>query len=170
MSRRARPCTPFVPAEDEIIRRLWSTHTAAQIAALIDRTALQVSARAKRLGCRKRGGDWYWTAEQDAQLRALYADLPTHEVARQMGLSVRRVNSRAHLLGLRKSEARRKEQVAEAVLRARTHPAAIKNHFRKGQVPHNKGQRRPGWAPGRMAETQFKKGRPAKAEIGRAHV
>lgn len=30
--------------------------------------------------------------------------------------------------------------------------------FEKGQVPPNKGLRRPGWAPGRMAETQFKPG------------
>src|SRR5690606_27234295 len=30
--------------------------------------------------------------------------------------------------------------------------------FPKGHVPANKGLRRPGWAPGRMAETQFKKG------------
>ena len=30
--------------------------------------------------------------------------------------------------------------------------------FKPGQVPANKGLRRPGWAPGRMAATQFKKG------------
>jgi hypothetical protein len=33
--------------------------------------------------------------------------------------------------------------------------------YPKGNVPANKGLRRPGYAPGRMAETQFKKGRPA---------
>lgn len=37
----------------------------------------------------------------------------------------------------------------------------IASRFQKGIVPHNKGVRRPGWSPGRMAETQFKKGRPA---------
>lgn len=30
--------------------------------------------------------------------------------------------------------------------------------FAKGQTPQNKGLRRPGWAPGRMRETQFVKG------------
>jgi hypothetical protein len=35
--------------------------------------------------------------------------------------------------------------------------------FHKGHVPANKGQRRPGYAPGRMAETQFKKGEMAGA-------
>src|SRR6185312_10334383 len=30
--------------------------------------------------------------------------------------------------------------------------------FKKGQVPPNKGLRRPGWGPGRMKETQFKRG------------
>ena len=40
-------------------------------------------------------------------------------------------------------------------------PAAIASRFKPGRVPANKGVRRPGFAPGRMAETQFRKGRPA---------
>lgn len=35
--------------------------------------------------------------------------------------------------------------------------------FQPGQPPANKGLRRPGWAPGRMASTQFKKGQMAGA-------
>lgn len=34
----------------------------------------------------------------------------------------------------------------------------MKYRFKKGQVPMNKGLRRPGWFRGRMRETQFKKG------------
>lgn len=34
--------------------------------------------------------------------------------------------------------------------------------YPKGHVPANKGLRRPGWASGRMAETQFKSGREAR--------
>jgi hypothetical protein len=30
--------------------------------------------------------------------------------------------------------------------------------FQKGHVPANKGLRRPGWGPGRMRQTQFRKG------------
>lgn len=33
--------------------------------------------------------------------------------------------------------------------------------FQKGHAPANKGLRRPGWAPGEMARTQFKKGQVA---------
>jgi hypothetical protein len=32
------------------------------------------------------------------------------------------------------------------------------SRFPKGHVPANKGLRRPGWAPGRMKETQFQRG------------
>jgi hypothetical protein len=41
------------------------------------------------------------------------------------------------------------------------HPNSIAARFKPGLVPANKGLRRPGYAPGRMRETQFKKGRPA---------
>lgn len=38
------------------------------------------------------------------------------------------------------------------------HPNAVAHRFQKGQIPHNKGLRRPGWFRGRMRETQFVKG------------
>jgi hypothetical protein len=44
--------------------------------------------------------------------------------------------------------------------RLRLHGAA--HRFPSGHVPANKGLRRPGFAPGRMAETQFKKGHTPK--------
>jgi hypothetical protein len=149
----------FVPAEDEIIRRLWERNTAADIGALIGRTAKQVNARTKHLGVRKRQ-QWNWTPEAEAQLRQLYPDLPTVEVARQLGCSESRVNNHAYRLGLKKSEARRAEQIEQQVARARTDPRVRANQFKPGQVSHNKGRRMPGYAAGRMAETQFKKGRP----------
>jgi hypothetical protein len=61
-------------------------------------------------------------------------------------------------LGLAKSQ----EYLAGEEMR-RLHQALVKAgqaaRFPKGHVPANKGIRRPGWAPGRMGETQFKKGR-----------
>lgn len=39
--------------------------------------------------------------------------------------------------------------------------ASIANRFKQGGNPAIKRLRRPGWAPGDMAKTQFKKGRPA---------
>jgi hypothetical protein len=36
--------------------------------------------------------------------------------------------------------------------------SGVPYRFKPGRVPANKGKKMPGWAPGRMAETQFKKG------------
>lgn len=47
--------------------------------------------------------------------------------------------------------------------RGKSTPEMQAHQFRKGHVPPNKGKRMPGCAPGRMAETQFKKGDMAGA-------
>lgn len=98
-----------------------------------------------------------WTAAEDAIVRARYPDDLCEEVARALGRSVSSVYMRARDLGVRKSaafqasgKARRLDGVRGGATR-----------FKPGMVPANKGLRRPGWAPGRMAETQFRKGRPA---------
>lgn len=160
MTRRQRD-VDFVPAEDEIIRLLWQTKTASEIAKLIDRSAAQVKGRANRLGIRKRAAKRVWTAEKDQQLIELFADLPTAAVAERLGLTVSQVNRQAYRLQLKKSPERIAAQIAEAMARGHSHPAVRANQFKKGAAPKNKGTRRPGWAPGRMAETQFRPGRPA---------
>jgi hypothetical protein len=100
-----------------------------------------------------------WTPRAEALLRELYPDTPTKQLARRFRRPIAYVYAKAHKLGLHKSaeylasphacRLRRGDNVGEAY------------RFPKGHVPANKGLRRPGWAPGRMAETQFKKGRPA---------
>lgn len=44
---------PYVPEEDEIIRRLWPSNSAADVGELIDRTVSSVDNRAHKLGLRK---------------------------------------------------------------------------------------------------------------------
>lgn len=102
-----------------------------------------------------------WTPAEDATLRARYSDEQTEMIAHDLGLSVGRVYQRAGKLGLHKSAAFMASDAAGRIQRGRTDPRMVATQFQKGIVPANKGLRRPGWAAGRMRETQFKKGRPA---------
>jgi hypothetical protein len=97
-----------------------------------------------------------WSARDLELLRQTYPDLPTADVAAQLGRSTRAVYSMAKLQGLKKSAAYLASESACRLRRGDNVGAA--SRFPKGHVPANKGLRRPGWAPGRMAETQFKPG------------
>lgn len=100
----------------------------------------------------------FWTSEQDDELRRLYAHAPTSDVAKQIGRSMSATYHRAGELGLRKSAA----YLASPAAHRLDGVKCLGTRFVKGQVPPNKGLRRPGWAPGRMRETQFKKGDRSK--------
>jgi hypothetical protein len=87
---------------------------------------------------------------------ALYADTATWKLARRFKRPISASTQRRAQLGLRRApptspgphacRLRRGDEVGKAY------------RFPKGHVPANKGLRRPGWATGRMKETQFKKG------------
>lgn len=100
-----------------------------------------------------------WSPAMDAEVRRRYPHDPAAQIAADMGLSTSQVYNRAWSLGIKKTR--------ETIARMSRERAADPNHasrafrFKKGQVPANKGLRRPGWAPGNMAKTQFKKGRAA---------
>lgn len=96
----------------------------------------------------------FWTADEDALLRALYPDTPTATVAARVGHSLSSTYQRAYRLGLSKSAAFLASPAA-----CRTNGRqGMGTRFGKGHVPANKGLRRPGWGPGRMKDTQFRKG------------
>ena len=96
-----------------------------------------------------------WTEADDAALRARYPEERTALVAKALGRSVASVYQRAYALGLLKSPAYLESPAACRT----TGRQGMCTRFRKGNVPANKGLRgRKGWAPGRMAETQFKRG------------
>lgn len=97
-----------------------------------------------------------WTPRAIEVLRRMYPDSYAKDIAKLLRCRVSRVHAKANQLGLTKSAAFYTRQHLTEAERLRKHGCA--HRFHKGQVPANKGLRRPGWAPGRMAETQFKKG------------
>nr|WP_256489659.1 HNH endonuclease signature motif containing protein [Dyella lutea] len=117
-----------------------------------------VHARATALGLKFRDRS-QWTEVEDAVLRDRFPEELTADIARDLGRTKCQIYNRAHLLGLTKSSAFYERERQRQAIRARTNPGMRASQFRKGLVPANKGVKRPpGWSPGRMAETQFKKG------------
>lgn len=96
-----------------------------------------------------------WTAAEDALLRERYPDTRTADLTPLLGHTLTSIYQRARRVGLSKSEAFRASPAS-----GRTNGRqGLGTRFVKGQAPANKGVRhRKGWAPGRMADTQFKKG------------
>lgn len=100
----------------------------------------------------------FWTADEVDVLRRRYPDEATAALATTLGRDVRCVYAKASVLGLRKSAAFLASPLAyrlDGIIGTAT-------RFKPGQVPPNKGLRRPGWGPGRMKETQFKPGQVSR--------
>lgn len=96
-----------------------------------------------------------WTAQEEAELRARYADEDTGQIARDLGRPTHRVLAKAQALGLRKSDEHRARIGQRCGQEVQEFGAA--HRFAKGMTPWNKGQKgRP--STGRMKETQFRKG------------
>lgn len=99
-----------------------------------------------------------WTAAEDDVLRERYPHEPTFTTATALpGRTVGAIYQRALTIGLHKSDAYLSTPAA-----GRMRPGDNRggsSRFAKGHVPVNKGVKRGrGWAPGRMAESQFKPG------------
>lgn len=105
---------------------------------------------------RFRAGKRLWEPADDALLVARYPNEPTSVLARELQRGVKAVYQRAQKLGLKKSAGYLSSPAACRLRRNDNVGAGTR--FRKGQAPANKGLRRPGWGPGRMKQTQFKKG------------
>jgi hypothetical protein len=143
------------PAAEQKLRALYGREPVARISFLLKRTETAVKSRAKLLGLQS-GRRHIWTPAEDKVLRARFPHEKTASVAKDLGLDTQQLFVRARRLGLSKTakylaspdacRLRRGEHVGKAF------------QFPKGHVPANKGLRRPGYAPGRMASTQFKKG------------
>lgn len=97
-----------------------------------------------------------WSFDELATVRMLYPHMPTQRLADWMRRSLSGVYRMAAKHGYLKSS----EYLAspEACRLRRGDEIGKAFRFDKGHAPANKGLRRPGWAPGRMASTQFKKG------------
>lgn len=88
-------------------------------------------------------------------VRLNYADVHTAALAHVLGRQVGQIHQLAQRMGLRKS---RETIAAMARERFTLDHGGRATCFRPGNVPANKGLRRPGYAPGNMAKTQFQKG------------
>lgn len=101
-----------------------------------------------------------WTADEDETLRINWPRFPAFLIAHVLGRGRASGYRRAHQLGLKKADDFETQPLA-SLWNGTDDPRSIAARFRPGSVPENKGLKRPGWAPGRMAATQFKKARPA---------
>lgn len=96
----------------------------------------------------------FWTGNEKADVRRLYAQTATAEIAEKLSRTPGQVHRMAAKLGLKKSR-----EFLAALGKKKLLKAGAPHRFKAGFVPWNRGMHHPkGWAPGRMAETQFKKG------------
>ena len=96
-----------------------------------------------------------WTDQEIELLRGVYPHKPTREVAVLFDRAMRSIYEMAHRLKLKKTP----EFLASGQAGRLDGVRGGATRFKPGQVPFNKGLRRPeGWAPGQMAKAQFKPG------------
>lgn len=128
-----------------------------RLAAIYRVTERAIVAAARRGGSTKAPRRFvrkYWTVVQLRTLRTKYPGVRTDELAAELGMDLDATYRMAAKLGLKKS---REYLASEACHRNKQ--GGNSGSFKKGIVPHNKGKKMPpGWSPGRMRETQFKKG------------
>lgn len=149
---------PWTDAESITLRELHDAGLSqAEIVTKMRRDKGAVGRHATALGITLRRRALHrFTPAEVARLRAEYPDTPTIKLAKSMGRTLQTIYAAAKRHGLAKSA----EYLASphACRLRRGDNVGKQTRFQKGQVPANKGLRRPGWAPGRMASTQFKKG------------
>lgn len=80
----------------------------------------------------KRTNNHRWTAQQTATLRQLYPDLPSAEIAAQLGIATKQVYYKAHKMGLKKSAEFYATRDADRLNGVR----GQQTRFTKGQRPH----------------------------------
>jgi HNH endonuclease len=97
-----------------------------------------------------------WTEPELRVVRSLYPHTSTRVLAGMLERPLSSVYRCAAGLGLRKTS---DYLASPAACRLRRGDNVGKPfRFPKGNVPANKGMRRPGWGPGRMKDTQFRAG------------
>lgn len=97
-----------------------------------------------------------WPKKVLAAFKRRYPHEPTAKIAADLGITISACYQMAGRLGIKKSAEYLASPAACRLRRGDKVGAA--SRFLPGHVPANKGLRRPGWAPGRMAATQFKPG------------
>lgn len=95
-------------------------------------------------------------------MRLNWPRFPAFLIAHVLGRGRAAIYQRASKLGLVKASDFETQPIAR-LWNGTQEEGSIASRFKAGQTPHNKGLRRPGWAPGRMAATQFRKGQMSGA-------
>lgn len=149
------------PADDAFLRGN-AAMPLDELAQALGCTASAVKNRIHNLGV-KRPSRCRWTPAMDAVLIARYANERSADLEQELGLPPNTAGGRARALGLKKSAEFLASERSGRMQPGQISEAARRSQFKKGIVPANKGLRRPGYAPGRMAETQFKRGEMAGA-------
>jgi hypothetical protein len=177
-ARMPHPGRRWTRADVAYLRKNYADVSAKAIATALGAQLHQIYGKAAELGLRKSpsfkstfakqyavvNGPTHgerWTPAQLAILRDRFPKTATADLVPLCGHSRSSIDNKAHKLRLRKDAA-----YVAAVQRGLGKKLTVSGkatRFVKGQVPRNKGLRRPGWAPGRMRETQFKKGQMAGA-------
>ena len=142
--------------EDALLRDLYPSTRTSALPRRLGRSASAIKNRVAALHLRKHPDVSMrrpWTRAEDRLLRKLYPESENDVIVKQLNRTVYSLYNRAKLLGLRKSKA-----FCARKWGARLATAGAPFRYPAGHVPANKGLRRPGWSPGRMKETQFKKG------------
>lgn len=135
-------------------------HTPNEIADYLDRYDSVVRRKLRAAGLRVRPEREPFTPDMDETIRINYPMWPAFLIGALIGRTASAVYQRAQRLGVEKHPDHWRNPHAH-LWNSTSHPNSVAARFKPGQTPPNKGLRRPGWAPGRMAQTQFKKGRPA---------
>lgn len=147
--------------EDERkLRELYPHNSQRVTAVILGRSHEAVASRAKILHVRRLRLARPWTDSDDRQLRKLFPHRSSAEVAKLCNRTLGGICGRASILGLHKTEKYLASPSACRLRRGDNVGAAYR--YPKGHVPANAGLRRPGYAPGRMAQTQFKKGQVSR--------
>ena len=149
-------------ADERRLRELYPVTSQRECARILSRTRNAIASRAKLLKVRHIRRYHSWTASEDARLRKEYPHTPSKTLAEDFGVDTQSVYARANKLGLGKSAEYLRACLVACGRQISSHPHSIAARIQKGNVPLNKGLRRPGYFRGRMRETQFSKGhRPA---------
>jgi hypothetical protein len=113
VARRKKTPARWSHEDSMELRRLYGSETNENLARRFGRSVGDIEHRATELALRKNKAAFKgttrmprWTSEQVSHLRDHYADTPNLTLALELGRSVKSVVSKAHHLGLHKSEAR----------------------------------------------------------------
>lgn len=150
---------PWTNVDLALLEMYYPTEPIEDVAGALGRSEKSVRSKAKALGIKSLSRK-VWSYSEIQELRKLYPDYSCKQVAEILDLTLCQVYNMAHKLKIRKSA---KWKAAELRRQVNWLKGGAAYRFKPGQVPPNKGLRRPGYAPGRMASTQFKKGQRSGA-------